>query len=117
MPKLTGRHPLHYAAHRFRSIAGDHLTRHHLSDRLLQCRSAAPGRFAYDVPLGDDARDPLGVDNDQCTNATFRQQLDGGRKISARFDGGDVSTLAIKYALTVTGASRVGDAAPPALSF
>jgi hypothetical protein len=73
--------------------------------RVITCPTgcssgAALGQLAYDVPLGDDARDPLvGVDNDQCTNATFRQQLDGGRKISARSDGGDVSSFAIKYRL------------------
>ena len=95
MPKLAGRHQLHYAAHRFRSIAGDHFTCHNVSDRLLQRRGAARGEFAYNVPLGDDARDPLvRVDNDQCTNATCRQQLDSGRKIGGRFNSDDVNTFA-----------------------
>jgi hypothetical protein len=44
-----------------------------------------------------DTRDPpVGADNDQRANPTCRQQLDGGRKIRGRFNGGDVITLAIK---------------------
>jgi hypothetical protein len=74
--KFPRRHAVHQTFNGVVFGAGLYVTRHHLTDRLIQCCRPLFCEHAHDITFRQDADDAMiGAKDDNCTDAPLAQQL------------------------------------------